>query len=251
VDPLADQFPWVSSFNYAENMVPMAVDLYGLQAYFIHGLRSSGEDWNSDAFTKVKETLKHYTNNVKEYSAEFSWKSGPAPRVFTRAGSKGRRQRTRGARELVNFIESTFVEGEDITLIGVSDGGNVAIQAARLLNNKYGVKVNIITVNTPGNSVPGDLENPNGNQGINDLIEISTWGDWVVEDLGGGVQNPGLFGKWEELMLYPKELSEGEGYPGAVHATENIDLEQIKEAGLQKLSRVPNRFRLTEDKLKN
>jgi RHS repeat-associated protein len=35
VDPIAEQFPWVSPYNYAENMVPMAIDLWGLQAYLV------------------------------------------------------------------------------------------------------------------------------------------------------------------------------------------------------------------------
>ena len=33
VDPKADQFAWVSPYNYAENMVPRVIDLWGLQQY--------------------------------------------------------------------------------------------------------------------------------------------------------------------------------------------------------------------------
>lgn len=36
VDPIADQFPHVNPYNYAENMVPNAIDLWGLQAYRVN-----------------------------------------------------------------------------------------------------------------------------------------------------------------------------------------------------------------------
>ena len=34
VDPLADQFPWVSTYNYAENEPVANIDLWGLQRYY-------------------------------------------------------------------------------------------------------------------------------------------------------------------------------------------------------------------------
>jgi RHS repeat-associated protein len=34
VDPIADQFPWVSSFNYAENEPIANIDLWGLQKFY-------------------------------------------------------------------------------------------------------------------------------------------------------------------------------------------------------------------------
>ncbi len=36
VDPIADRFPHVNEFNYAENKVPNAIDLWGLQAFEIN-----------------------------------------------------------------------------------------------------------------------------------------------------------------------------------------------------------------------
>jgi hypothetical protein len=42
-----------------------------------------------------------------------------------------------------------ITKDEHITLIGYSHGGNVSIRAARILNKKFGIKVNLLTVSTP------------------------------------------------------------------------------------------------------
>ena len=159
MDPIAERFAWVSSYNYVENTPIGSIDLWGLQAYSFHGLFSDGSVWDSPGFMNLEKTLL----NSNSWGREFSWKSNLAPRFWTMAGSKGVRQRTRAAKEAVKFIESTFNSGEEITLIGVSDGGNIVFQIAGLLYDKQDIKVNVITVNAPASNIPGHLMNPNNN----------------------------------------------------------------------------------------
>ena len=35
VDPISDKFPWVSTYNYAENEPIASIDLHGLQRYIV------------------------------------------------------------------------------------------------------------------------------------------------------------------------------------------------------------------------
>ena len=245
VDPIGEQFAFVNNYNYAENSPIVNIDMWGLQAYSIHGLNSAGTDWDTPEFKRVQNTLLSYTNNENSWGSEFSWKANPVPRIATRFGSKGFRQRARAAKDLLSFIESTYNSGEEITLIGVSDGGNVAIQTAGLLHEKYGIQVNVITLNTPGAFGYNHPENPNNQPGINDLIEISTHGDFVVSKLGGAGQNPGMKENWEELMI--NSLEQDPNSP-QIHATQNVDVEQIKNSHLSKLEKVPSRDRLTDEK---
>lgn len=251
VDPLTKSYPELTPYQFASNTPIQAIDLDGLEAYFIHGLRSDGSAWQDPVFQDVKSALKKLTNNEVEYSSQFSWESKLPPRALTRFGNQGRRQRKRAAKKLVNFIEATFIEGAEITLVGVSDGGNVALQAAQMLNDKHNVKVNIITLNTPG-TLDDFSENPNVNSGVNDLIQLSTYDDFVVTAIGGGVQNPGSDPKFEGGMLE----SNTEAYPlfrkpnGQVHATDQVDVSQIEELQLNKLDKVPKTSRLTMDKVR-
>ena len=207
-------------------MVPMAIDLWGLQAFFVHGLNSSGEDWKSKEFQAVKETLKSLTNNTSEFSSEFTWRSSWI--------NRGPHQRAKAAHELVDFVLTNNDANEEITLVGVSDGGNVAIQAADIFYKEFDIMVNIITLNTAGTSVPGSIENPNEVSGINDMIQFSTEGDPVILDIAGAEQNPGTNENWASYIL--KATAEG----NASHATKNANIEQIKKTEIEKLDKVPS-----------
>lgn len=50
-DPISDQFPWVSSYNYAENRVPNGIDLHGLQ--FLHHSIAKINFGGSGAYLKL------------------------------------------------------------------------------------------------------------------------------------------------------------------------------------------------------
>jgi len=79
---------------------------------------------------------------------------------------------------------------EPISIIGYSHGGNVAIQAAEIINEYFGVNVNVITVSTPVYQSPGDIENPEGNMGINQHIQIIHESDIVAPLVGDAKTYP-------------------------------------------------------------
>ncbi len=183
VDPIAEKFGWVSVYNYAENTPVNAIDLHGLQAFFVHGLRSSSADWASEDFQRTAKSLLEKSTSVTP-DFGFDWSDKATLINVTQ-------QRTAAAYDLVNYILDNNNSDEDVTIIGVSHGGNVAIQAAKILGN-FGFKVNLITLNTPQETdVPwllGDnfvftntWENPLiNNDGINDFIQITTKGDFIA-----------------------------------------------------------------------
>ena len=123
--------------------------------------------------------LKGLTNS-KSINTDFSWEDKST--LFAESGTayvmNTSDDREIAAENLVKHIMLNKIEGEEISLIGRSHGGNVAIQAAAILYEKYKIKVNIITLNTPSyNSGPKD---PQGNKGINDMISFWDKGDNVA-----------------------------------------------------------------------
>lgn len=87
-------------------------------------------------------------------------------------------------------------------------GGNVAIQAAQMLYDSYGIKVNLITIGTPAknsqfdvdcdNPAFGNQEDPQGNDGINHHYHIRHVNDLVysisdvIEDSDAYYTNEGI-----------------------------------------------------------
>ena len=172
IDPLAPKYPHNSPYAFSENRVLDAIELEGLEAFFIHGMNSSNEVWETAGVQKFVNAVLPFTN-YETTDFCFDW-SGDGNGVF-----QTKDDRTNAAIELVNYVKINQKVDEEITLIGVSHGGNVAIQAAELLA-KEGYKVNIITLNTTTfSNVDGDKENPNGNLGINDIIDIRTKKDII------------------------------------------------------------------------
>ena len=70
VDPISDKFPWVSTYNYAENRVPNAIDLHGLQSlnfnnYAFQYLQRRGNAMASQAKTQVDKRIPVVLNGGK------------------------------------------------------------------------------------------------------------------------------------------------------------------------------------------
>ena len=222
VDPIAEDYYYVTPYNYAENSPIVNIDLWGLQAFCIHGMRSSGADWQTEGFQKVQKSLVNLTNN-KTVNNSFDW-SG-----YGNGPLQSKLDRSVAGIELAQYVLNNRVEGEDITLIGVSHGGNVAIQASKFLG-EVGIEVNIITVNTPAYSGEDDPEDPRNSEGINDMINIRTKDDPIAPIAPGGAE-------WEydgevdaqELVITNNEKG------GAKHATKNVDVKQIDDSNLRKL----------------
>jgi hypothetical protein len=74
---------------------------------------------------------------------------------------------------------------EPITFITHSHGGNVAIQAANMIYNKYKVQSDIIAIAVPAYSGEKDIENPENAKGVRRLINIWNKDDGVSGGLAG------------------------------------------------------------------
>lgn len=174
-DPLTKKYPELTPYQFASNTPIQAIDLDGLEAFFVHGTNSSSKRWTETLTAKkAVQTLIKITNN-KFYNTGFNWKAPLSNKEKTRA---------KAADQLADYVMAHRVEGEDITLIGHSHGGNVAIQAAKIIYQKTGKKVNIITVATPAYNKKGDNENPETQKAyINDHIAI--WNK--IDGISGGL----------------------------------------------------------------
>lgn len=132
VDPLTIKYPMLTPFQFASNTPIQAIDLDGLEAFYVHGTWSEPKTFSHLSIT----TIDHITGNTQ--GAEFKW-----------SGYNTDRARKKAARDLANHIMKNRDPNQPLTLVGHSHGGNVAIMAANILK-KRGVKVdNIITINTP------------------------------------------------------------------------------------------------------
>ena len=238
IDPLTKKYPHNSPYAFSENRVLDGIELEGLEAFFIHGMNSSNEVWQTEGFQKFVDAVMPLTNN-KQRDFSFDW-IGDGNGVF-----QTKDDRTNAAIELVDYIKINHKVGEEITLIGVSHGGNVSIQAAELLA-KEGYKVNIITLNTTSfSNVEGDSENPNGNNGINDIIDIRTKNDIISGLVRGGGFLQGLFTGDRATNEYngPGQtltISNNKKLFLTRHATVNVQENQIIDSNLNKLQPVYN-----------
>jgi hypothetical protein len=91
-----------------------------------------------------------------------------------------KKARTQSAKGLVMYIMRHKNDKEPITLVGHSHGGNIAIQAAKILWEQHQISVDIINHNTPAFNGFDDEENPENNFGINTLSHYYTEGDGIV-----------------------------------------------------------------------
>jgi RHS repeat-associated protein len=262
VDPLAKSYPWNSVYAFSENRVLDAIELEGLEAFYIHGMFGSpkqfhdGKDGKNEGgnFGIAEHLRKNYTRHGDNaVDNTFGWNVGKNldPDTGERSGGKLSRilqtpdDRKIAAEMLVKHIETVrnekiasgeITSEEEITLIGYSAGGLVSLQAAEMLSEK-GYKVNLITVNTSAIKDINSKEHPGNNNGINDMLIIKTKGDKLTGMLKGA--------DWEyESGTVPKEYEqmpvESEVRNGILkHFASKINFDSIKNSGASKLEEVP------------
>lgn len=138
---------------------------------------------------------------------------------------------------VVNFRKKNGITDEEVTFVGYSHGGNVAIQAAQILHDKYKIDANIITINTPAYTGEKDIENQFNNPGINDMITFWTPEDQVAGGLTGSdhhedqAENP----RNQVISLEPRDEVGG---MYSDHFLENVDPNQIKNQMLRSLNQL-------------
>lgn len=186
VDPLAEKYAYQSPYNFSENRVIDARELEGLEAFIIHGTTQTktGHTFSNAALNQLQRIG---GNTVRNES--FRWN---AP-LFNNDSF----DRALAAKELASYVvnqraslikSGKISNSEPITLVGYSHGGNVGIQAADIIYEATGLKVNLITVSTPayktdssleGSGLAG-LEDPNKKTSINSHIQVVHKNDDVV-----------------------------------------------------------------------
>ncbi|NAW51042.1 hypothetical protein GNY06_06545 [Elizabethkingia argentiflava] len=154
VDPLANYNPIFESEHYIDgehnggfynsgNLNPYSytyqnpvvfVDPNGKQAFFMHGTWGNQQFMSDASQGAIQKTF----GNSKKYTERWS-------------GSNSMQARRTAAREQFNFIINHRIEGEPISIVGHSHGGNVGVMAANMVDAYYEGKVpiNLITINTP------------------------------------------------------------------------------------------------------
>jgi pimeloyl-ACP methyl ester carboxylesterase len=128
---LTSKYPELTPFQFASNTPIQAIDLDGLEAFFIHGTSGNNSRWRNKDGSLNEGTQQLFRLQSSKYiNTGFEWGG------FMNYGNNSFNDvedRTRAAKKLVKYIMKNRVEGEDITLIAHSHGGNVAIQAAPML----------------------------------------------------------------------------------------------------------------------
>ncbi|XLS30011.1 RHS repeat-associated core domain-containing protein [Flavobacteriaceae bacterium M23B6Z8] len=194
IDPLSEDYPYNGSFNFAENRVIEAIELEGLEAYFIHGTWGNPTDMSSSQLNSIKNI---YGNKSSE---RLKW-----------TGDNSDKARLAAAESIARKIaedrmSSSNASEESITLIGHSHGGNVAIEAINILRSKYEINdpINLITLNTPV------LDDHQLNSYWNiDHFNIIAEGD-VIKKLGGMGSDLDFLKDWEPLA--GREFDEAENF---------------------------------------
>ena len=270
IDPLAAKYPWNSPYAFSENRVINAIELEGLEAFFVHGTRHRSSAWRNPELELVREELLKLAT-YENVDMTFNWKrpfedaiykngnynrSEISPRSDLLNWQKNNVEDRRLAAlllvdHIIHYREKNNITDEDITLIGYSHGGNVAIQAADILYNSYGTSVNIITVNTPAYNDEDDPENPFNYWplgGINDMAAFYTSTDNVAGGLAPYSDDFPNTAESSFFGVYEVEAAGGDFAGISDHFLENVQSAEISKYNPRKLNRVPERERNPKDK---
>jgi RHS repeat-associated protein len=213
IDPLAPKYAHNSPYAFSENIVINAIELEGLEAFFVTGTTSTNKRWaypndqTKRDETLIKGLMKYTRNSVFDdnfnwnrevFSGKYDGEGYPKMRSLNYI-KNDQNDRKSAAMDLakhimdvrltrgIDFIDENGnrVYGkEPITLIAHSHGGNVAIQAATMLYGKHGLSIDLITISTP--TYKGTAEDPANNPGIRSHLAIFNNIDGVAGGAAGG-----------------------------------------------------------------
>jgi RHS repeat-associated protein len=169
VDPLTEKYPELTTYQFASNTPIQAIDLDGLEAFFVYGTLSDPSRWLTNGNLSTGSQYLFKASSNKTWNNSFIW--GGTDLLVFRFGNGAYNDvedRTKAAERLANHVFSNRNQNnsEDITLIAHSHGGNVAIQAIPIIRKMLDdagfkdTKINLITVSTPAVNKKNDIENP-------------------------------------------------------------------------------------------
>jgi RHS repeat-associated protein len=227
IDPMASAFYYNSPYAFSENKVTTHREMEGLEAFFIHGTISDNSMWKKDVADFIMRELKPYFSTDQTADTGFKWNDYAGGGVNRNwLGNSGKRERATAARQLVSYILKNRKQGQGITLVGHSHGGNVAIQAARILFEKHNTRVNIVNFNTPAWNGANDPENPWDNFGIDEMMHFFTDGDLVAGPLSGESNYGGLVGS-NVTQIELKTPLKTNFWGTDQHAFENVNWQEV------------------------
>ena len=145
VDPLAPKYPELTPYQFASNTPIAAIDLDGLEAYFVFGTGQDPSWWNNSSnanivLSKIPNLFRNSTTISTSLPTNI-WDGGNSVT-----------SRMEGADNLASYISSTRTGTEPITIVGHSHGGNVAIYTAHILITRHQINpkdINLVLLNTP------------------------------------------------------------------------------------------------------
>ena len=143
VDPLTKDYPMLTPYQFASNTPIQAIDLDGLEAYFVHG-------------TGFTSSSGYFAGNIEKTFGDYAG----GKQFFDWSGINSRDARSAAAKSLTKLIRETYVAGQPIVIVGHSHGGNVGIEALNLLASEFQTdlaqgkikeipKITLVTLNTP------------------------------------------------------------------------------------------------------
>ncbi|MCI5054513.1 MAG: hypothetical protein MRY83_00245, partial [Flavobacteriales bacterium] len=165
IDPLHNKYPALSPYAFSGNNVVGSIELEGLEPFWVIGTNQSPDDVTEDERTLAQFLVNHVATSAHSelecvpinYCFDWSEEAG----LYNETMNTSEPHREAAAQRLAEYVIDNHVEGEPVTLIGYSHGGNVSAQAAPIisaaLSEKYNniTEVNIISVNTPASNATG------------------------------------------------------------------------------------------------
>jgi RHS repeat-associated protein len=238
IDPLFKEYPWNSPYAFSENRVLDAVELEGKEAFFIHGTNSNPGRWIENQNTIP--ILMKLTNNTVANS-DFSWSN---KKGYKHNGSyNDENDRAVVAKDLALYVIKNRKPDEEITLIGHSHGGNVAIQAAKIIYELTGEKVNIITIATPSYNDASKEDPSSSKDAINDMISLHSDNDLVQVSLANIAGSKTAGRTFNSPIVRNTQIEDkkvkGDKETLAGHSFDISQPEQIAKANITKLRKVP------------
>jgi len=183
VDPLTDKYPHNSPYAFSENRVIDGLELEGLEVFVINGTLGGQQLKGGEYSTQITETS---TGTGDRTIAEIYGNSKVVTHVWL--GANNTQARYSEADCLFETITANHIEGESITIVGHSHGGNVAILAAEQVYQYYKekgfeVEINLITLNTP-HVVGGGYELSEEASGKISWVHVYSADDKIVAHAG-------------------------------------------------------------------
>ncbi len=195
VDPLTKDYPMLTPYQFASNTPIQAIDLDGLEAFYVHGTWSDPTTFPKTSVTTASQIFGNTTSNTS-----FQW-----------TGNNADPARQKAAQQLAEHIKKYRDPNQPLTIVGHSHGGNIAVMAANILNqdkNTNNHVANILTVNTPVREYQLDNNSPtkhfnvftnddnvqsNGGNSINipdgaNVIPMPTGAPLIVPTFGGSTK---------------------------------------------------------------